>query len=514
MVAVLGAAGFLLSSYEKVFATSSFDSLITTTSDLVIDKGDGVQPLDITNSYLSIMEETCNPDYTSFMSAINHSNGKWLISTVDGQTSSTWKTVRVSWITDPTTETVFETYNNGANHRIHAVASNSVYIGYYGWPTPDTVACMYDTQNSQITFGDDAANTWHYEVYHSTYPAPYPQGYAGQLIPGTSARDVDSDGDGLSDLIESPQYPLRNDIFCNDDTTSCAYPNPAVKDLYVEIDWMNNGSTTYKPNIDQVNLIKSGLDDIGYNVHVDTGQYGGGNALPDYISSLPMDPNASSTSFFDLKSGNSSQNIAANFNSNRKNIWRYVISGYSYTESTDSSGAAYPGSDNVFIAYGHIKDSPIQYGYTDLDTAIAGTTVHELGHSLCLDKEQSYSYHASECIFNAIDTEASLTYDSVMSYRLQMFRTNLSDGSNGTGDHDDWGAIDNHGLDDFVYWNQTEIDYSPGALHHGITTQEAQLAKSNGTLGKIKRGDKIYNYREKEVRDFKTSKEYLLSPQL
>ena len=94
-----------------------------------------------------------------------------------------------------------------------------------------------------------------------------------------------------------------------------------------------------------------------------------------------------------------------------------------------------------------------------------------------------------------------------------MFRTNLSDGSNGTGDHDDWDAIDNHGIDDFVYWNQTEIDYSPGALHHGITTEEAQLAKSKETLGKIKRGDKIYDYREKRVRDLKTGREHSLSPQ-
>lgn len=355
----------------------------------------------------------------------------------------------------------------------------------------------------------------------------YPAGYEGSLLPdgsdidtdndgltliqelqqGTSDNNTDTDGDGINDFKESKWLPDRDAIFCNTSVTphTCAYPDPTTKDIYVEIDWMQNSSRSLEPSNTQKDLIASGLDDKGYNVHIDTGEYGGGNALP-YVTDLDFEPSATETDYFDLKNGDSTSSISANFDPARKNIWRYVISGYNYDESPGSSGAAFAGSDNVFVSYGFVEDNQSQFGYTDFDTAIAGTTVHELGHSLCLSRGYSYTFQSAECQFSGIDnTGAPLTYDSVMNYRLQMVVTHLSDGDNGSGDHDDWTAIDNGGVADFSRWTMDDVSASgTTSIRPGITIKQAQEVKKKGILGKVKRGDKIYDYRLREVYNTKT----------
>lgn len=122
-----------------------------------------------------------------------------------------------------------------------------------------------------------------YKVYSSSFPVTYPSGYEGELIPGAADRDLDKDG--LSDYVESPNYPNRNTIFCG--ISQCAYPDPAKKDVYLEIDWMKNGSNVYKPSSTQVELVEDMFDAKDINLHVDTGQFGGGNELATYTENLP-----------------------------------------------------------------------------------------------------------------------------------------------------------------------------------------------------------------------------------
>lgn len=375
-------------------------------------------------------------------------------------------------------------------------------------------------------------NSSRYTSYLSYFDGPviYPSGYEGELVEdgsnidadgdglnllqemkqGTSDNKKDTDGDGVDDLKESIWFPDRDEVFC--DTTNaplniCTYPDPLVKDIYIEIDWMQNSSRSFKPNATQVNLASLGLDGYNYNIHIDTGEYGGGNALP-YITDLPFMPDVTEVDYFDLKNGNPSDSISANFNPKRKGIWRYIISGYNYSEYPSSIGGALPGSDNIFISFGLIQDSALTLNYSDFDTAIAGTIVHETGHSLCLSRDPTYSFQSSACQFSGIDEyDTSLTYDSVMNYSLMVFITHLSYGNNGSGDHDDWDAINTNGISDFNRWEMTDIITSGvDTIRPDLTLEQAKDAQKNGSFGKIKRGNEIYDYRQQVVRNTKTGK--------
>jgi hypothetical protein len=58
---------------------------------------------------------------------------------------------------------------------------------------------------------------------------------------GTDPTQRDTDGDGLTDLVESRWWGPRNATFCNGRLgamANCGYPDPRRKDLYVEMDFM------------------------------------------------------------------------------------------------------------------------------------------------------------------------------------------------------------------------------------------------------------------------------------
>lgn len=392
------------------------------------------------------------------------------------------------------------------------------------------VGCRIQSWNSGAqnvsAYGNNIVGEYGYFLVASNN-IQYPSGYEGLQIPTTDAHadfdgdglnaakeasqntsnDIkDTDGDGLNDYIESEWYANREVVYCG--SSQCAYPSPTHKDIYVEIDWMKNGSMEYKPNNAQLSSVEDGLSEQGYNVHIDTGQYGGGNQLANYVQYLPFSYDAGSTGFFDLKDGNVGDNIAANFNANRQGVWRYMITGYGYGEAPSSSGASYTGSGNIFISSGKIQDSQSGFGYTDLDTAIAGTIVHELGHSLCMSETQKYSYQSSACQYNGVDSYATSTYDSVLNYNLQMLQNTLSDGNNGFGDHSDWGAIDASGIADFSQWSTNEIGFTSG-VDIGLTIEDAQKAMRAGTYGKLVGKDgRIYDLLRKKMYNPKDGKLY------
>lgn len=320
----------------------------------------------------------------------------------------------------------------------------------------------------------------------------YPAGYAGtpiadevtdsdgdglsvakEIEQGTYDNKADTDGDGLNDKQESVWNTNRDNIFCNTNVTPyvCAYPNPVVKDLYVEIDWMKDSNDrSFKPTSTQLNLVKDAYEDKGIIFHADTGQFGGGKQLPVFSGSLIFAHTENKLDFYDQKNGTST--VTANFNSNRRNIWHYMIAGYNH-EVTDgeagSTGASFPGDDDSIISIEMVESM----NPSNIDTAIAGTILHELGHNLCLTRASSVNYpnQPSECIYSEIDKplnqNPSLHYDSVMNYRFQLSKTNYSDGANGSpDDHDDWHAI-TLGMDDFVdsvvyEWDDTQQSLARG----------------------------------------------------
>lgn len=503
----------------NAFAISDWDSSITLTPTLTIQNETGTLSEDITHTFMSIMRTKCNSAYSSLLAATSDSNGHWAVMESRASENPNFRYVLVGWSTDPD-DNFTNFYYNGTNP---SVAVNTEHRAQINLDYDGNPYCGDDTYNA-LGLG----NSWNeVSLYTSNYSTTYPAGYAGSMIPtvddldgdglnqtyengqGTSDLKKDTDGDGLSDNIEAVSYPNRDNVFCNTDMTppyTCAYPNPVAKDVYVELDWMADTTNDYKPSSSQLNKVKDGLNDIGYNIHIDDGLYGGGNELQDYIEHLPISPDASPVGFFDFKNGNSTESISANFSPSRQGIWRYLISGYGYDEVQGSSGASYAGSDNIFLSYGTIEDDPVGFDYSDLDTAIAGTMVHEIGHSLCLSSAKKYSYQSDACVYDGVDSKVSTTYDSSMNYNLQMLEYKLSNGSNGSGDHDDWGAIAGQGIADFKDWDVSQIDFSPG-----VTAAQVQEAVRKGTYGKVAKGDKVYDLRHSRMYDRKENKVYTIN---
>lgn len=143
--------------------------------------------------------------------------------------------------------------------------------------------------------------------------------------------------------------------------------------------------------------------------------------------------------------------------------------------SASYSLATYAGTDNVFMSFGVIEDNQTGFSYTDFDTAVAGTIIHEMGHSLCLTDTQSYLFQSNSCALSGVDASSSLSYDGVMNHNLQMFETKYSDGENGSGNHDVWSAVDEQGISDFSKCYDESFDPNPG-----LTIEQAQRLKKVG----------------------------------
>lgn len=52
----------------------------------------------------------------------------------------------------------------------------------------------------------------------------------------------------------------------------------------------------------------------------------------------------------------------------------------------------------------------------------------------------------------------------------------------------------------------SELSYSAGTMHEGLTLEQAKSAQKNGTLGKLKKADKLFDYRKGEVKDLRTNR--------
>ncbi len=250
----------------------------------------------------------------------------------------------------------------------------------------------------------------------------------------------DSDEDGLSDSVESAAYPARDTIFCNTTVTTCEYPNPAIKDIYVENDWMvKPGVDGYSMQLsnDQVSLLRDSFASKGISLHIDTGQLGGGNEVP-YNVDLHFVPQVGQVDFYDYKLGG--DGISPQMSNLRKDIYHYLITGQNYAEHPNSSGVSYAGDDDVFVSYGLVKDG---FGGLPFGTPISGTVMHELGHDLCLSSvAAAYANQPASCRYAGVDADASSSYNSVMSYTKQFTQVDYSRGLNGKpNDHDDWTAI-------------------------------------------------------------------------
>lgn len=533
---------------DTALATSVYDNNYTTTSTLTVGAtayGVGCDDTDVTSSWTSYILDSskwrAGSDLSTARSSLSaaladEAYGQWGASQftqVHGPNNGNGysKYINIYWSQDPSTHLDWTTngwdggsfpYNavmySGSNVNVATIRCSDDYYGdnnpepvvigtYLNQPTAGIIstkpnqACGW--QAGQIVIWCWASNLLIYNTNKNL-----PQGYQGpevkdmttdtdgdgliqarETAQGTTEGEIDTDGDGLNDQAESIWNSNRDTIFCG---SQCAYPNPTKKDLYVEVDWMKEpgaNGRSFQPSSSQISSVRNAYNTQGINAHFDTGQYGGGNELPVYTQSLRFVPDTNNIDFYDYKNGNGS--ITANFNPSRSRLWHYVISGYQYNEYPDSSGASYAGDDDSFLSTGLIKDGQSDFGYLDFNTALSGTFIHELGHSLCLSSVQQYSSQSQQCIYSGVDAYAGSSYDSSMNYENQMFMVDYSKGLNGSpADHDDWTAVA-AGINDFADITRNEGDsLSHGKtakekrMKRGISISQAQELRRQGKLGK------------------------------
>lgn len=481
-----------------VNAASVYDNIITTTNTLEIQNMDTLAYQDLTLNWYertsSALEKSCLYHGGAWCSA------KDVFAEIPTETSNVavmqenWNLIEMWYTDDENASCQFVTESGDYQMKCSSSASNiyRVYLTNNGNCHNTTIRdghCNFIQQQTPYGYSSIRAyETDTREWFLNTFPTnyPYSSGYEGEEIEdgssdndgdglsmvqelhqGTSDGEIDTDSDGIDDHTESEWFPDRDKVFCDTSTPKvCAYPDPNKQDVYLEIDWMKNGSEIYKPNPTLLDTIEDAYASQNINFHADTGNFGGGNELQSFQQILSMDSSSTSTDFDEFKLGYGP--FSANFSSDRQNIWHYMISGYKYEEDQDSSGIAEVGGDDLFISYGLIEDD---FSYSNFDTYIASTIIHELGHNLCLTSNANLTYVPSECHFEGIDSDSIqyLAYPSAMTYIYQGATVDYSLGQNLVYDHDDWSAV-KLGIDTF-----SGIGTSPG-ISNTNSGKEVKLA--------------------------------------
>jgi nitrous oxidase accessory protein NosD len=258
--------------------------------------------------------------------------------------------------------------------------------------------------------------------------------------------DSDTDGDGIPDWWENrygysatkkddhlsldpDQDGLNNYEEC---LTNQWGSNPFIKDLFIEIDIMDDSYGLSEKKIEQM---YQRFANHGINLHIDDGIMNGGEVIEqrDYVNYGVL---------IDLYWEYFLHNNPTNW---RKGVFHYVV-------LSDSLFKSMPGF--VFIGWDEADAFSLSMEYYEKEIpqairshVLATVFMHELGHTLGL-------FHD---VFPGIDNESHLIpfltpfikgqltyyrYLSCMSYQYAWQILDYSDGSRGKGDFNDWKNID------------------------------------------------------------------------
>ena len=236
--------------------------------------------------------------------------------------------------------------------------------------------------------------------------------------PGVAQKvaSPDTDGDGLSDSVETNGYDADGDGRPEVDYKKMG-ANPYHKDVFVEMDYMP-GELASEEELDRIVQSFADLNvtnpdgRAGVNLHLDAGSarsakynLGGGNQVPHQMLSNDME-----------SSGEWANIRARNFDSARYNSgFDYMIWGDYYvdnkTGNRNSSGVGLVGSPGFMVTVGKTY-----WEGANSDIRV-GTFIHELGHNLNLK-------HGGTDEFNG-----KPQYYSVMNYNYQLTGIPKADGT-------------------------------------------------------------------------------------
>ena len=179
---------------------------------------------------------------------------------------------------------------------------------------------------------------------------------------GTDPYDNDTDHDGLYDGWEVLGFDADGDGDVDVDLPGMG-ATPYQKDVFVEMDWVQDGADSYLYHPLGIQAVVNTYLGYSLHLHVDTGQLGGGNAVP-------YDPVADDNWYFNTK--------VANFAPERRGIFYYAL--ISPAPDGNRYGGKYIGKQ---AGGGHIflrRKSPA-FATAAKDAVFFN---HELGHGMGL----------------------------------------------------------------------------------------------------------------------------------
>jgi len=183
----------------------------------------------------------------------------------------------------------------------------------------------------------------------------------------------DRDGDGLFDSWET------NGIHMNDDgvvdlNLPALGANPDHKDIFIETDWMADGTHSHRPLAGASQAVINAFANApvanpdgtdGINLHIDESN----NVAHQNTITFSNAPQVGGSDFDNIK--------ANNFDRNRRFVYHYCLFAHNQVGTTSSGRAELPGNDFI-VTLGSFDNGVGSFQQQ------AGTLMHEFGHNLNL----------------------------------------------------------------------------------------------------------------------------------
>ena len=241
---------------------------------------------------------------------------------------------------------------------------------------------------------------------------------------------LDDDNDSISNYEEFLTSSFRSD--------------PFRKDIFLEIDWMEegpNGEISEYP-LRARELLKNPFHRRNYMFHVDLGEENGGELIP-FKARTGQDEIRGIYDEYFLHNGTYDW---------RRGVFHYAIfinecfpAGFAFSGDTPPYWGYIPGTNGFIVGSRLMEDRNSSWKFTDkpLEYFYGSVTMHEMGHNFgiksgnpggCDNFFAKYPWQIQFWVWR--------TYVSIMNYQYTYYHFDYSDGTNGWNDFDDWSTID------------------------------------------------------------------------
>lgn len=245
-----------------------------------------------------------------------------------------------------------DTDNNGQEQTIEQLLQQSTYVGF------------------------DFEKTWKID-----------ESMGGAILLITK-ENVDTDGDGLPDVWEMNGIDTNGDGILELDLKAMG-ADPNKKDIFVEVDWMvrpekkflwwvTKTSHSFKPTEKQMRMVYDAFQEHNINLHIDVGPASTDFVTGEKWGNLSEGNEIDYTQMLNANVSYDTWNSLLDISNVRKLVFHHCIFGdYLCNNTNDSTSGSTPGFGQFFAVtlggWGAVND-----------LTIAGTFMHELGHSLGL----------------------------------------------------------------------------------------------------------------------------------